>query len=100
MSRGRSYFTHLLHPPTTTSPACVLESWDAEAWVKEYAPRVTKTLAKGTLPVANCITLAKLTAFRTKPQAGPTDQSGVVCPGKLRQNPSARGELFSSNLKA
>ena len=102
MGRDRSFFTHLMHLPTTTSPAAVLESWDAGEWVREYPTGAPKTLEEGTLPVGEMISPAALSGFLSKPQDGPTDLSGVVCPERLRSKVGrhARRELVGRFLKA
>ncbi len=100
MNRDRSYFTHLIQLPEAVGAVAVLESWDADGWVKEYAPGASKTLPRGRLPVGTAISPAALTSFLTRPQAGPTELSVVVCPRDFRKSAESRRELVTRFLKA
>src|SRR5262245_36660734 len=99
MERDRSYFSHMLNL-TAADPAAVLRSWDAPGWTKEYARGAGKTLPRGRLPVGTVISDEALTAFLAGTLNGPTEQSVVVCPARLRESGEARRELVARFLQA
>ncbi|MCE9560471.1 MAG: hypothetical protein K8U57_00305 [Planctomycetes bacterium] len=100
MNRDRSYFTHIINLPTSVDAASVLESWDSDAWVKEYAQGAPKSLRKCSVPVGSKISRTTLSAFISKPVSGPTELSAVVCPARFRTDVAARRSLVGRFLKA
>ncbi|MBA4186791.1 MAG: hypothetical protein C0467_02110 [Planctomycetaceae bacterium] len=100
MNRDRSYFTHLISLPNSVDAASVLESWDADAWAKEYAQGAPKSLGKCSIPVGSKISRQSLTAFITRPVGGTSDLSAVVCPARFRPDAAARRMLVARFLKA
>jgi hypothetical protein len=99
MNRDRSYFSHLIALPASADAASVLESWDAEGWVKEYPQGATKTLRKCPLPRGEKISRKTLTQFLAGAVAGPADVASTVCPTRLRASADARRVLVGRFLK-
>ena len=100
MNRDRSYFTHLISLPASVDTATVLESWDADGWVKEYAQGAPKSLSKSSIPVGSKISRTSLVAFISRQVGGTTELSAVVCPARFRADPAARRMLVARFLKA
>ncbi len=100
MNRDRSYFTHLMSLPNSVDAATVLESWDAEAWVKEYAQGSPKSLPKSAIPVGSRISRTSLSAFIGRTVTGTSELCAVVCPTRFRADPAARRMLVGRFLKA
>jgi hypothetical protein len=93
MGRDRSYFTHLIHLPASTTPAIILRSWDAVGWTREYPPKADKQLPQGQIPTGNAISDEALQTFLSGPETGPTDLAVVVCPDRFRASAAVRREL-------
>ena len=100
MNRDRSYFTHLISLPASVDPAAVLESWDADDWMKEYAQGAPKSLRKCPVPVGGRITRTVLSAFLSKPMGGTAELSMTICPARFRLDFTARRTLVGRFLKA
>jgi hypothetical protein len=95
VGRDRSYFTHLLRLPAADS-AAVLRSWNADAWVKEYAPGAPKVVSGNVrLPVGSLVSDATVTAFLGDSPPGTAELSTTVCPWRLRGAAGARRDLFA-----
>jgi hypothetical protein len=94
MNRDRSYFSHLIQLPASTSPAAILRSWDAPGWIKEYPTKADKNLPRTRLPIGTAISDEALATFLSSPETGPGDLAVVVCPVRLRSDAPLRRELL------